>query len=297
MIVVLATGENHLRAAWRICLGLGAVPPLSLLYLRVKLKDPEQFRRNKMHRFPICLIVKFYWRRLLAISIIWFVYNFSAYSFGIFASSWLVFILPTDAPLWKSFGMATAINSFWLPGAFFGAFLSDWIGPRLGLVIGVTLQGIVGFAMTGAYGELNQPSRVAGFIILTGLFMALGEVGPGANIGLLASKLSSTPIRGQFYGIAAAAGKVGAFVGTYVFPLLIDVAGDDATKQGQYPFWVSSSLCIFSACVAYFGMPHVGQDMVEEEDERFKQYLEQHAYDTSVMGVKRGEEQEIESMK
>ncbi|KAK5086887.1 glycerophosphoinositol permease [Lithohypha guttulata] len=219
MIVVLATGENHLRAAWRICLGLGAVPPLSLLYLRVKLKDPEQFRRNKMHRFPIWLIVKFYWRRLLAISIIWFVYNFSAYSFGIFASSWLVFILPTDAPLWKSFGMATAINSFWLPGAFFGAFLSDWIGPRLGLVIGVTLQGIVGFAMTGAYGELNQPSRVAGFIILNGLFMALGEVGPGANIGLLASKLSSTPIRGQFYGIAAAAGKVGAFVSTYVFPV------------------------------------------------------------------------------
>jgi hypothetical protein len=34
MLVVLATGENHLRAAWRISLALGAVPPLSLLYLR-----------------------------------------------------------------------------------------------------------------------------------------------------------------------------------------------------------------------------------------------------------------------
>lgn len=34
MVVVLATGENHLRAAWRICLALGAIPPLSLLYLR-----------------------------------------------------------------------------------------------------------------------------------------------------------------------------------------------------------------------------------------------------------------------
>jgi hypothetical protein len=34
MIVMLATGENHLRAAWRICLALGAIPPLSLLYLR-----------------------------------------------------------------------------------------------------------------------------------------------------------------------------------------------------------------------------------------------------------------------
>lgn len=187
--------------------------------------------------------------------------------------------------------MATAINSFWLPGALFGAFLADWIGPKNGLMLGVTLQGIVGFAMTGAYGELNQPSRVAGFIILTGLFMALGEVGPGDNIGLFASKLSSTPIRGQFYGVAAAWGKVGAFVGTYVFPLLIDAAGDDAVKQGQYPFWVSSSLCLFSAVVAYFGLPQVGQDMIEEEDERFKRYLEENGYDTTGMGTKKFREE------
>ncbi|KAK6384542.1 glycerophosphoinositol permease [Exophiala oligosperma] len=308
MIVVLATGESHLRAAWRICLALGAIPPLSLLYLRIKLQEPEQYKRNKMHKFPIKLIVRFYWWRLTVISIIWFIYvsesvlriritklnvpqNFSAYSFGIFASSWLVFILPSDAPLWKSFGMATAINSFWLPGSFFGAFLSDWIGPKWGLILGVFLQGIVGFAMTGAYGELNQPSRVAGFIILTGLFMALGEVGPGDNIGLLASKLTSTPIRGQFYGIAAAWGKVGAFVGTYVFPLLIDAAGGDKVKQGQYPFWVSSSLCIFSAVVAFFGLPNVGQDMIEEEDDRFKGYLEENGYDTSGMGTKRFHEE------
>lgn len=84
--------------------------------------------------------------------------------------------------------MATAINSFWLPGAFFGAFLSDWVGPKMGLVVGVALQGIVGFAMTGAYGELNQPSRVAGFIILTGLFMALGEVGPGQSPSMSCSR-------------------------------------------------------------------------------------------------------------
>ena len=42
MIIVLATGENHLRAAWRICLGLGVIPPLSLLWLRIKLKEPEE---------------------------------------------------------------------------------------------------------------------------------------------------------------------------------------------------------------------------------------------------------------
>jgi hypothetical protein len=33
----------------------------------------------------------------------------------------------------------------------------------------------------------------------------------------MAAKMSSTCIRGQFYGIAAAVGKVGAFAGAYAF--------------------------------------------------------------------------------
>ncbi|KAK7906212.1 glycerophosphoinositol permease [Exophiala xenobiotica] len=121
--------------------------------------------------------------------------------------------------------------------------------------------------------------------------LALVEVCPGDNIGLLASKLTSTPIRGQLYGIAAAWCKVGAFVRTYIFTILTDAAEDDKVKRGQYPFWVSSSLCIFSAAVAFFGLPNVGQDMVEEEDERFKTYLEEHGYDTSDIGTKKFREE------
>jgi nitrate/nitrite transporter NarK len=66
---------------------------------------------------------------------------------------------------------------------------------------------------------------------------------------LLSSKLSATPIRGQFYGVAAAWGKVGAFIGTFLFPRIIAAAGDDENKQRQFPFWVSSSLCVFSVFV------------------------------------------------
>lgn len=37
----------------------------------------------------------------------------------------------------------------------------------------------------------------------------LGEMGPGDNIGLVAAKTSATGIRGEYYAIAAALGKVG----------------------------------------------------------------------------------------
>lgn len=39
--------------------------------------------------------------------------------------------------------------------------------------------------------------------------------GPGNCIGLLAAKSCPTGVRGHFYGIAAAIGKLGAFVGTW----------------------------------------------------------------------------------
>lgn len=60
MIVVLITTENHLRAAWRICLGVGVIPPLSLFYLRLKLREPEEFNRETMKdtRTPWWLVIK-----------------------------------------------------------------------------------------------------------------------------------------------------------------------------------------------------------------------------------------------
>lgn len=58
MIVLLIFGENHLHAVWRISLGFGILPPLSLLYLRFKLQEPEEFNRERMHRYPYWLIFK-----------------------------------------------------------------------------------------------------------------------------------------------------------------------------------------------------------------------------------------------
>ena len=104
MIVVLITGEGHLRAAWRICLGLGVIPPLSLLYLRIKLREPEEYNRQKMTKYPYWLILKFYGFRLMTVSLIWFIYDFSSYAFTIYSSSWLAFLVNPGAPLWVNFG-------------------------------------------------------------------------------------------------------------------------------------------------------------------------------------------------
>ncbi|CAN9180352.1 unnamed protein product [Alternaria alternata] len=297
-VVVLATGENHLRAAWRICLGIGVIPPLSLLYLRLKLQEPEAFKRESLAKAktPWLLIIKYYWFRLSIVSIIWFIYDFSAYSFGIYATSILANLLGESAPLWKSLAWNILINFFYMPGCLAGAFVADLpsMGPKKTLFIGVTLQGIIGFIMAGCYPWLNKPENVAGFVVVYGIFLALGEFGPGDNIGLVASKTCATGIRGQYYGIAAAVGKIGAFAGSYALDALQKAAGDDEIAAGRNPFFVASTLAFVAAGLVLL-LPHIGQDTIDQEDVKFREYLTANGYDTSKMGLQSGDATGVES--
>lgn len=181
-VLAAATHNGHYSTQWRTSLGIGVVFPLVLLVLRMRLKEPEEFSRHSMAhvKIPYWLVIKFYGPRLLVVALIWFIYDFSVYPFGIYGSSILASIYDSKtAPLTTVFGWNTVINLFYIPGTVLGAFVSDWIGPRYTLALGVTLQAIVGFIMAGAYEKLAQPNMVAAFAVVYGIFLSLGELGPG----------------------------------------------------------------------------------------------------------------------
>jgi MFS family permease len=158
-------------------LGIGVIPPLSLFYMRYKLQEPEAYKRNTMAKCktPWMLILKKYWFRLLIVSTIWFIYDYSSYAFGTYSAPSVDNVLGADAPMWKTFGWNTVINLFYIPGAFIGSYVSDWIGPRKALAYGVTAQAIVGFIMAGCYEKLAIPKNIGGFCVVYGIFLSLGE--------------------------------------------------------------------------------------------------------------------------
>jgi hypothetical protein len=141
--------------------------------------------------------------------------------------------------------------------------------------------------MAGLYPTLSKVENVAGFAVVYGIFLSLGEVGPGDNIGLLASKTCATGVRGQYYAIAAAIGKIGAFTGTYVFKD-IAAAGGTGNLSAQYPFYVSSTFCIVT-CILALCLPHIGQDTITHEDIKFREYLESKGWDVNQLGLMKGE--------
>lgn len=285
LVLLWIFSEKHLTVIWRLTLALGVFPPISLFFMRRKMKNSDAYEKLHMKsvkKFPFWLVFKFYWFRLAVVSIIWFVYDFCTYSFSLYSSYILSVILP-DSDIYKSWGWNVVFNLFYIPGSFLGGYACDYLGPRLTIGVGLILQAIVGFAMTAAYSTLKH--HIAAFTVVYGIFITLGEFGPGNNSGILAAKSCATPIRGQYYGIAAATGKIGAFVGTYIFPIILrNNGGADSDSGITTAFYVSSAMCLFSAFLALFFAPSISQDSIDIEDKRFVEYLKEHGYDISTMG-------------
>lgn len=282
-------GNSHgLQAAWRILMGLGAIAPISLFYLRVKFEDDDQFTKNnfkKAKKTPWWLITKRYCPRLALVSLIWFCYDFSGYSWSTYSSLIIKSQVPVNENgvqnIKTAFGWGIVFMLFYLPGSFLGGYASDYFGPRLTLFTGALLQGIVGYLMAAEYSHLEK--HIAGLVVAYGIFSALGEFGAGDNIGLVCSKTSASAVRGRYYAIAAAMGKVGAFAGTYAFPAIAKHYGGIKSSRGQQVLvYISSSLCILSALLALC-IPELSQEAIALEDIKFRNYLRDNGYDPDQM--------------
>ncbi|KAK7461984.1 glycerophosphoinositol permease [Stygiomarasmius scandens] len=279
-------GDNHLRAIWRMSLGLGFIPAMLVFLWRLRMEEPDRYKKDSMKnaKVPYRLVLKRYGGSLAAIGFTWFLYDFIVYPFGIYTATIVDDITGNSDRLSVIFGWSVVINLFYIPGTVGGAFVVDYLGPKWTMIVGLLSQAVIGFIMSGAYVPLTK--HIGGFAVIYGIFLSLGELGPGNCLGLLASKTSPTAVRGQFYGTVAAIGKVGAFVGTWAFPPMIDAFGGPGSTRGNTgPFWVGSGLAILSALVTFLFIRPLSHDGMEEEDRLFREYLEAHGYDTSQMGL------------
>ncbi|KAG2358289.1 MFS Git1p-related glycerophosphoinositol and glycerophosphocholine permease [Suillus spraguei] len=286
-------GNNHLRAVWRLSLGLGVVPAVGVFFWRLRMEEPTRYKRDSMKyvRIPYMLVIKRYWRGLLGISLAWFIYDFIAYPFGLYSSTITDAVTGGSSSLTVVFGWSVVINLFYIPGCVVSAFLVDHMGPKATMITGLLAQSIIGFIMSGLYTKLSQ--HIGAFAVVYGIFLSFGEFGPGNCTFVLASKTGPTAVRGQYLGIAAAAGKIGALIGTLVFPIMIkDFGGSSSAKGNTGPFWVASGLVILSAIVVYFLVTPLDHDGMEEEDAKVRdlpEYLEDHGFDVSLMGLPEAE--------
>lgn len=277
LILCFHSDPKHYNIVWRLSLALGLIPPLSIFWFRYKMAVSTAYRKSsaKKQRVPYWPILKRYWRPLLGCSLGWFLYNYIYYPFGLFASTILERLNVGDS-LTKNMGWGTVINCFYIPGAFIGGLLSDRIGRRRTMALGFFLQAILGFILGGALAPIQNILPL--FIVMYGVFLTLGEVGPGATIVLTSSESFPTSIRGQCLGLIAAFGKAGAAVGTAVFKPILASWGDNSYKGNQAVFLIGSGFAVAGAITSWWIIPDISARL-GDEDEAWKKYLEEEGYE------------------
>jgi MFS family permease len=170
--------EDKYEIVWRTAFALGAIPPLGIVWFRLRMAVATAYRKSSMRkqRVPYWLALKRYYRPLIGVSSCWALYNWVSIPFGIFSAT-IISRTNASGDLVKDLGWGVVINCFYLPGPFLGGYLSDKIGRRKTMALGFTLQAIIGFILGGATAQIQKIFPL--FVVLYGLFLTFGEVGPG----------------------------------------------------------------------------------------------------------------------
>ncbi|KAI6780958.1 putative metabolite transport protein GIT1 [Emericellopsis cladophorae] len=269
--------EGKYEIVWRTAFALGAIPPLGIFWFRIRMAVATAYRKSSMRKqkVPYLLAVKRYYRPLIGVASCWFLYNWISIPFGIFSST-IIARSNAGNSLVKNLGWGCLINCFYLPGPFIGGVLSDRIGRRKTMALGFMMQAVLGFVLGGAMKQIQSIFPL--FIVLYGIFLTLGEVGPGSTVVLTASECFPTSIRGQMMGFISACSKAGAAIGTQVFTALLNNYASNPEKGDQVAFLVGSAFAVLGALVAFFVIPDVSRNL-DDDDAAWKVYLADNGWD------------------
>ncbi|KUI63535.1 putative metabolite transport protein GIT1 [Cytospora mali] len=281
LLLLLCVGqkEDKYDIVWRTSFALGLIPPLVIFWFRLRMAVSTAYRKSALRkqRTPYLLAIKRYYRPLIGCASTWFLYNWISIPFGIFSSTIISRVNAGDS-LIKNFGWGTVINCFYIPGPFIGGYLSDKIGRRKTMALGFGLQALLGFILGGAMFPIQEIFPL--FVVLYGIFLTLGEVGPGSTVVLTASECFPTSIRGQMMGFVSAWSKAGAAIGTQVFTAILNAYIDDSSKGNQVAFLIGSGFAVLGALIALFVIPEVSRSL-DDDDQEWKRYLAENGWEAN----------------
>ncbi|KAL8281681.1 hypothetical protein RB600_005220 [Gaeumannomyces tritici] len=280
LLLLLCVGEDDATmygVVWRVSFALGAAPPLVIFWFRVRMAVSTAYRRSAMRRqrAPYALALRRHWRALLGCSAAWFLYNWVSIPFGIFSAT-VVSRFDAGGSLVETLGWGVVINCFYLPGPFIGGYLSDKIGRRKTMALGFGLQAVLGFVLGGAAESIQSVFPL--FVVMYGVFLTLGEVGPGSTVVITSTECFPTSIRGQMMGLVAAWSKAGAAIGTEVFTAILNTYADDPAQGNKTAFLIGSGFAVVGALVALLVIPEASRNL-DDQDREWKRYLAENGWE------------------
>jgi MFS transporter, PHS family, inorganic phosphate transporter len=235
-IILLKTGLSD-DLVWRILLGLGAIPALAVFWLRRQIKETPRFLLAEMEAREVAQKASqerkatgirgvFAEGRLLVwlvgASLAWLLFDFVYYGNTI-ASPVIVKLVAPHASLLGTVAYTLAIFAVAaVPGYLLAAATIDRIGRKLMQSVGFAIMAVAFICLWLVPGATTM---ILPFLLLFGATYFFAEFGPNTTTFVYPAEIFPVRVRTTSHGIAAAAGKIGAFIGTYALTALLPLIG------------------------------------------------------------------------
>lgn len=279
---LMAAGVPH-DIVWRVTLGFGALPSLSVMYLRRRVPETARYLvriagDNTVAEGVIASVdqnaadhtqweqqslqdhqsFRYYFathaREFIVASVLWFLFDIVGYAGNLFGPSLLAKGMGLTA---GTFGLVM-FAVFALPGKGLAIGLIDrwgrkplqvWgsIGEVVALILFIALHGrIIALPLLG--------------LIIYGAYTLTGSMGPGSvsTAGIFGVELAPTRVRSLVQAITVASGRIGATLTSFVFPVLFKLYGQN------FAVGFLAVLTVAAAILTAWGIPETKQASLED---------------------------------
>ena len=236
---------------WRVLLGLGAVPAAAVIYLRTRMPESPRYQvqvqgkaeqaaarmsdftdgqvsgngqAGLQHEMGLrAFLTNRRWLILLAGTAgTWFLLDYAYYGNTISTPQILGLISPGASTMTKIALQLAIFVVAAVPGYVLAIARLDKIGHRRLQLLGFAMMALCFFIIAAVPG---MTTMVVPFLLVYGVSYFFTEFGPNMTTFVLPSELYPVTMRATGHGISAGIGKLGAFIGVFLFPLLNDWFG------------------------------------------------------------------------
>ncbi|MCY0907963.1 MAG: MFS transporter [Sulfobacillus thermotolerans] len=260
-LTLLSSGINP-DIAWRLMLGLGAIPATAVILLRRRMPESPRYlaqvrgadkqaamglksfagnevgivdEKEPTRKLSLkeMLSQGRYWRLLLGTAGSWALFDYAYYGNSISLPLVIKSVAPhaTDVTsiAWSLIIFAVAA----VPGYILAFMTIDKIGHRRLQWLGFLIMGAA-FGVIGIVPNLTHD--ILPFLLIFGISYFFAEFGPNTTTFVLSAEVYPTSVRATGHGFSAGVAKFGAFIGVFAFPLLVKALGLNGTLTITFVF-------------------------------------------------------------
>jgi PHS family inorganic phosphate transporter-like MFS transporter len=289
---LLATHMSH-DIVWRILLAFGAIPALAVFHLRRNIHetpryllaagkqdefnqaagsvlgtgkgeaDKEKDKEEKETKRDVSFMEGFQklvanpklLRNLIGASVAWFLLDFAYYGNTVSSPLVLKAVTPHESLLNHTLVQLLIFTVAAAPGYFVAAYTMDKLGRKIIQCLGFGMMAASFFAMALVP---NIEHLVIPFLVIYGVSYFFTEFGPNSTTFVYPSEIFPVESRTTGHGISAATGKIGAFIGVFLFPILMSWHGLLAAES------TAAVICVLGLLVTLALLPETKGQSLEE---------------------------------